>query len=994
MINLTARRALLATTIMAGAMFAMPVVAQTAAQTAPQAADTAPEADNDTIVVTGSLLSRKDFETPSPVSVITADDLAVRGITTVQAGIQSLASNNGPALTNSFSANGAFAGGASAVSLRGLTTNSTLVLFDGLRAAYYPLADDGTRNFVDLNTIPDEIVESVEVLKDGGSALYGADAVAGVVNIITKKQINGLFVNAEAGISQQGDAGNQRLSATYGYGKLDEQGFNAYISAHYVHSDALYNRDRGYPYNTDNQSGLCYNGVCGPNNIANGVTNGVYNGLSTATTAFMVRPYNAANTTAQGRYQLLNGCGNLTPYTLTPSEFANNVTAPGTVCQQDITHDYSQILPKLTRWGVSGRVTVNVGSNAQAYLEGNYENSYSAYTGLASIIRSAAPAGIDFPAYTTAAGSTVLTLPVFVCPRGTVNCTAANGTLNPNNPFAAQGEVARLIGRLPTSTESNSSLSQVFRAAGGIKGTFGDDWHYTVDGTAMISRLKTTANGYVYIQHLLDEVADGSYNFVNPAQTSQAALNYLTPTQVNHSSSHLYQGQATVSRALFALPGGDVQASLSGAIRYESLNNPSGNPDANGSTERYFRLNAFGASGHRTVESVFGEVSAPIFDQLEVDASGRFDHYSTGSSNFSPKIGAKFTPIKQISFRGTYSRGFRIPSFAETGSLPTTGYVTTPLATLPAAYIAQHLTAAGTPNLYITNCVSAVCVGQTTVGNPDLKPEKSRNYTLGVILKPIPAVTFTIDYYNIEKKNAITSVNFSSAISNYYATGQTSFNGVTIIPDEPDADHPTAQRRVAFAQGSFINANKVNTSGIDFGLQGRVHLTPTITFNSSVDATYLIKLNTTYPDGHTEHYAGTLGNYNLTAGSGTQRWRGTWQNTVDFGTAALSATANYTSGYNYSAEDQGGVAGDCGLVPTNLNGDAFQPCNVKSFITVDLTGTIKVNDDFSFYVNVLNVANRKAPIDATTYGAYLYNPVVGESGIIGRQFRAGVRAKF
>jgi len=148
--------------------------------------------DGGEIVVTGSLFRQTDAATPSPVTTITTENLDQRGITTIQSAIQSLASNNGPALTNSFTANGAFAGGASAVSLRGLSTNSTLVLFDGLRAAYYPLADDATRNFVDLNTIPDDIVDRIEVLRDGASSSYGADAIAGVVNIITKRKFNGI----------------------------------------------------------------------------------------------------------------------------------------------------------------------------------------------------------------------------------------------------------------------------------------------------------------------------------------------------------------------------------------------------------------------------------------------------------------------------------------------------------------------------------------------------------------------------------------------------------------------------------------------------------------------------------------------------------------------------------------------------------------------------------------------------------------------------------
>lgn len=185
---------LLATVAPLSMLLGAPALAQSVpdanqnAETNAQVAQGAEQADAGTggdIVVTGSIIRGADVG-PSPVSTITAENLDVRGINTVQAGIQALSSNNGPALTNSFTANGAFASGASSVSLRGLSTNSTLVLFDGLRAAYYPLSDDGTRNFVDLNTIPDDIVDRVEVLRDGASSSYGADAIAGVVNIITR----------------------------------------------------------------------------------------------------------------------------------------------------------------------------------------------------------------------------------------------------------------------------------------------------------------------------------------------------------------------------------------------------------------------------------------------------------------------------------------------------------------------------------------------------------------------------------------------------------------------------------------------------------------------------------------------------------------------------------------------------------------------------------------------------------------------------------------
>ncbi|HEX7063093.1 MAG TPA: TonB-dependent receptor plug domain-containing protein [Woeseiaceae bacterium] len=136
------------------------------------------------IVVTGSIIKRAEVATASPVTVLSAEELELRGINTIADAVTLLPANNAGTINSSWSTFG-FTSGASAVSLRGLTTSSSLTTFDGLRMAPYPLGDDGRRNFVDLGTIPDSIIERVEVLKDGASSTYGADAIAGVVNVIT-----------------------------------------------------------------------------------------------------------------------------------------------------------------------------------------------------------------------------------------------------------------------------------------------------------------------------------------------------------------------------------------------------------------------------------------------------------------------------------------------------------------------------------------------------------------------------------------------------------------------------------------------------------------------------------------------------------------------------------------------------------------------------------------------------------------------------------------
>ncbi|MET0180845.1 MAG: TonB-dependent receptor, partial [Novosphingobium sp.] len=876
------------------------------------------------------------------------------------------------------------------------------------------------RNFVDLNTIPDDIVERIEVLRDGASSTYGADAIAGVVNIITKKQITGISGRAEAGIAQRGDAANYRLSLTGGYGDLDDQGFNVYASGFYYKQNKLFNRDRRYPYNSQNQSGICRDGVCGPNIGPNGGSINPssppegYTGFSTTTdaslfaTTFFVAP-GPSNAEGSPRYQILNpaaGCiAGETPYTLTAAEFAADPRAPQTVCQGDLVTQYGVISPDIERYGASFRGTAKLGGDdIEAFLEGNFLQTNVSYPGLPASIRRNGPAGIFFPRFSTAGaagganapGSAVLTLPVFVCPLinnlPDPNCTAANpaARLNPNNPFAAQGQVARILGRVPNVLEFDETRSRAYRAAAGITGTVWDDWNFSVDAVAMRVDLERLQRGYVYIQNLLNVIADGSYNFVNPLSNSQATLDYISPDNVTDSNSQLYAGQVSLGGPLFDLPGGPLQFGVGASIRYESVNAPSANSDINGPTQRYFVLNAFGTKGDRTVYSAYAEVNAPIIDELEINASGRYDKYSSGQSAFSPKIGAKFTPIPQVTVRGTYSRGFRIPSFGEANAIPTTGFVSAGQSLYSDSFLAQYGCSQATFDDACPTYLTSASYGQTTLASPDLDPEKSRSFTAGIVVEPIPNITFSVDYYNIKKTNAITTPDNGAALVAYYS-GQAIPEAFTILADSPDPSFPNALPRVAFVQSQLINSDTIRSEGLDFAASARFDLGDDIRFTSTAEASYIINLSTTFPDGTTQSYEGTLGNFNLTAGSGTPEWHGSWQNTLEWGPWTVSATAEYFDGYNLSAADQGDTAGDCG----QLGGSAtFVGCNVDSYITVDLAASVEVNDKFTFYVNVLNLLDDLPPIDPITYGANNYNPVQGGTGIFGRQFRVGAKVNF
>jgi iron complex outermembrane receptor protein len=985
--------------VLAGALFAAPAMAQDTAPTpAPTAQDDTTD-DSTAIVVTGSLIVNSATATAAPLTVLSSDELDKRGINTASDAVTRLPANNAGSMNQNWNGFN-FATGATAVSLRGLTTGNTLTLFDGMRSAPYPLADDGHRNFVDLNTIPNAIIDRIEVLQDGASATYGADAVAGVVNVIAKKEIRGLHLNGSAGVSERGDSAEQRFDATFGYGKLNEDGFNVYVNGEYQKNDALYARQRGYPWNTANLSGVCTApGNCLPNGVVNGVQgDGFLAGIGSTTTP-IVRPYTTAGVAA-GSWQLLNpaaGCRNLTPITLTPAQQADladpagkNSPANALQCQQDLVKDYLQESPGLERFGGTIRATANIGSNANVYGMFNFYETKA----------STSITPLTFAGQTAAGGTTFVQnpifLPVYVCPRGTtVACTAANGTLNANNPFAAAGQMARLNYRYdrPRITDSDA---RTYHAAAGITGSFGDNWRYSVDGTWSKVDLTITNKNYLFASHVRDVINDGSFNFLNPSANTDAIRDYIAPVNVTDSSSELWQVQANLSKALFALPGGDLTAAVGVSYRHEAITNPSANPaNETNPADRYYSINAVGATGSRNVKSAYFELEAPLFNMLDLNASGRYDDYSSGQSNFSPKFTAIFTPVKQLKIRGTFSKGFRIPSFNEAYGLPTTGYVTDqidPTTTNGAAFIAAH-----GGNAYATQQYS---YGLTAVGNPSLKPEKSTAYTLGAVFEPVHNVAFTVDYWHIKIKDLISNVDYSGALDQYYANnGTVNIPGLTVIKGTPDPDHPTALPVIGFIQYAFQNANSETAEGLDFSGSVRVPVSGDVTFSSRVDASYLMRLEKDI-GGSVQRYDGTLSPCDITSCSGAPSWRGTWSNTVDFGGSTVNATVNYTSGYDMASIDYGGVKGDCSAsagssVYTYDDGTPFK-CRAKKVITVDMSASAKVNDRFSLYVNVLNLLDTKPDFNpGQTYSlGYNYNVAWEGSAFLGRYFRVGAKVDF
>ncbi len=229
-----------------------------------------------------------------------------------------------------------------------------------------------------------------------------------------------------------------------------------------------------------------------------------------------------------------------------------------------------------------------------------------------------------------------------------------------------------------------------------------------LNGVYARDNFAVTQRGFINIQGLLNAVNTGAYNFVNPEQNTQAVRNQISPERTTPSYSTIATIGGSLLKSLMELPGGDLNVGAGFQIRRETLMNRNQNYDLS-----YYNLNTSSAQGRQTVTAGFFEIDAPFARAFDLNVSGRYDHYSQGYSHFSPKIGAKFTPVREFSLRATYSQGFRAPTFAEYN--PASSYSGFSSFTPPASFIAAH------PNspIYTTT----YNIGSGAQGNPTFCPK-------------------------------------------------------------------------------------------------------------------------------------------------------------------------------------------------------------------------------------------------------------------------------
>ena len=925
---------------MTAALLTFGLLSQASAQTAPAAAGAS---DISEIVVTGSLIRRTDTETPSPVQVLTAEDIAKTGFTSVADVLHNLSANGAGSLNQSF--NGAFAGGGSGIALRGLSVGATLTLIDGHRMVGYPLTDDGERNFVDVTAIPINAVERIEVLKDGASAEYGSDAIAGVVNVILKKTYQGAEITADGGTSGHNDGTTAHAAAIWGTGDLAQDGWNFYTSAEYRHQDAipLVNRNGDY-------TNLDFRGTGGLNTNA-GAGSNPNTPFPSSLTGYLIDP-----------------AGNI-------GAFFPGCSAAGLAADQcTYSNKGLQLQPSGETGSILSKLTINLASDWKS-------------TTTASIFLNHSEQQAATYASTAYPSPTIISLPPFGNPIPHIFPAITVPANYPGNPYGVASPLIYNFPELgyPYTTFSSTTYRFVEDIDGKVAG-----W----DVGASV--------GYMYA-HL----AQDSHGTINPTAL-QTALNngyvlgsttgsgQFTSTQEATDSSDLFYANVHGSKGLFELPSGkDFSLAVGAEWNEKKLNAPSFPGSVDG-TE--LGLNNAWAIGSQADTAAFFEVDAPIIKGLEANGALRYDHYNTAAGGaFTPKFGLKYSPIDMVTLRGTWGKGFRAPSIAESHSGLAFLAGTTPDPVLcgdgnPA-----------TPGNFPSQCNVALVGVQP--GNNQLKPEKSTNYTFGVLFEPSRMFNVSVDYYNIKINQDIISAFEAFGLGLDVDTPVNRLGPLVTLPQtQPGGGLANAQTPVpliTYEAFPYINASQTTTNGVDLDMHSQFDAGVVGNFTAELSFTHMLTYKL-IAAGTTFELAGTHGPSGVSGDTGNPKDRGTLSLGWNKGPVEFNVNLNYVGGF--SITDPSAGVPDCvtavasALTVRYLPGTPFPGsyCRVGSFLDVDLHGQYQFTDHFSLHASVLNVFDKPPPFDVVTYGggggaAY---STLDQAGAVGRFFTVGATYKF
>ncbi len=776
-------------------------------------------ADNATterVFVTGSAIPTAAEVGPNPVLNVTRDLIAKSGERNTEQLLRNLSVANANGIPVSNNENGSnTAVGAATIALRGFDARATLILLDGRRIAPYPISNAGVV-FIDLNSIPSAAISSIEILKDGASTTYGADAVAGVVNIKRYRDFQGAEASVEYGNTTEDDSGLFAASVLFGVGNGTT---NVSGVVNYYHRNSIFNRDRSYsavpPFLSSNAS---------PYNLQ--VTGAA---VAEAGGTVLVPPgQNQFATAPNGA----NGSATANQYLYGTSRVRSGANGYNF-------NQFSLSFPATERYGAYVAFDHKFfGDQMVIYGDGMYQN-------VKSHNELAPPATGNFqtngqvtiaipPRVANAAGTTPFGGPTYA------ETGLTPGAYNPANPFnqiISGGSRARLA-EFGNRTFDNET--EAYLATFGLKGEklFNGTWGYdTGFRYSEVSNITTgnqvSSSRYTRILNQADPIFDPTSpeyigttiafnpfgDFRVPIPSNQASLEYARVRPKDLHESKLATVDATIyTTELFSLPAGGVGMAFGGQFRRETLNE---DPDARGVAGDIAGNSAqFEAHGGRKSYAFFIETIIPIFSEknaipgfhsLDITAAGRYEAFRNNNTDVAvPKVGLRWQPLDDsLTLRFTWGLGFREPSLEELFSGP--------ISDIQGSHDPMN------GGLFEPETQTLI------ISNPNLQPEDSETYSAGFVYSPkfIPGLTFSTDFWQIERTGVIQSAFLDAVLARELA-------GTLIFPERVERINGDISRIVV----PYLNEARQTANGIDFGLQ-YVKNTSFGTFTSLTQATYL-----------------------------------------------------------------------------------------------------------------------------------------------------------
>lgn len=995
------------------AQFSAPAYAQD--QAATSASDSAQTAgtnvddtgnDSATIVVTGSRIARPEFDTVQPTQVIGAAQIESRGYTNVGQALTELPAF-GPPGNSPVGTQSSFGPAQTFVDFFGLGTQRTLVLVNGRRfvssntASIFGPVNPGSQ--VDLNNIPTTLVQRVETVAIGGAPIYGSDAIAGTVNVILKKDFEGLNLEGQYGISERGDAPEQRLSFLAGKNFAGGRG-NITISGEYDNATGLTNSDRGITAAGDffatPASAGAFRRVLMPSRRYTAFTGG---GVPFSADDALVTRSGIRN--AAGQLLQFGADGTLVPLDLGQQTGVGYISSGGNGF--DIART-GNLLSSSERYLASAQAHYDITDHVQVFGEAWYSHS----KGINLIAQ---------PNYNTA---------LF----GDAGTPDGNLVISLDNPYLSAADRATIAASLPAGQNSfylgraltdittgrAQATVETYRFVGGLSGDFGiADHNFKWETSVTYGRSRTEGKNYELDNrnffNALDAVTDASGNIVcRPGYTnstaptlsktcaplnvlgngraSQAALDYIYAIARPVSVNEQLVFNANVNGPVFKLFNNDVSVSLGYEHRREETRfDPGtfyyGQDNGDGTRTQYGRsIPIDPISGRYHTNEVFGELVVPLvtpsngiswLKTLEFDGAVRWVDNSISGDDLTWTAGGRLGFFSDITFRGNYTRSIRSPAITEifnptsrafdSGSDPC-DKTQVANGTNPAVR-AANCRAAGIDTTNFVSDFNSATIPVTVSGNPNLRNEIAKSWTVGAIIQPrfARSLSVAVDWIDIKLTDAITSLGGTDILNACYDSPNYPSNNFCSLFTRGTDGQLTMIREGYYNAASYKTSGLTVTAAYRLPLQ-RIGLASNGALGLSVNYFYRDKLEQQVGLGSVDHIVGEVG---------YPRHSGTANFTYEGDTFNVLVQGQYFGKSRFNVDEAA---------------NARDVKGVNDWFLVNATVGAKINDRMGLKFIVNNVFDRKPPYAAIAGSAA--STTTYFSGILGRYFRVAANVKF